>query len=242
MSNLPSIYGFNKTSEAGIDTFAVSIFLSGCNLRCPYCMNSRLLIKNEMPIVPIEQIKKYVEDNKSNWVMISGGEPTLSDKKELINLINEIKSWGCWVGLSTNGTRPSYLSSVIGLLNYVAMDIKGTNEISDAIDNNKYPFFSSELGYENLIKYSMEIIRSEKKNRSSLLYEFRTTLYPKFINKESIMKISKLIRKDERWVLQQFRVTKNVLLDEKVIPYTEAEVYSLYELIKETCNSEIRYV
>ena len=44
---IPKIYGFNKTSEAGVKVFAPSIFVQGCNFKCPFCFNSKLS-KSEM--------------------------------------------------------------------------------------------------------------------------------------------------------------------------------------------------
>ena len=61
MINLPNIYGFNKTSDAGPDVFAYSIFLGGCNLRCPYCMNSKLVTSlEEVSTIEFDIIKKSI--------------------------------------------------------------------------------------------------------------------------------------------------------------------------------------
>ena len=65
MKKLPDIKGFNKCSEAGIDTFAPAIFLEGCNLCCPYCMNVNLVKREVENIVDISEVKAYVLESKS---------------------------------------------------------------------------------------------------------------------------------------------------------------------------------
>ena len=76
---LPNIYGFNKTSEAGFNVFAPSVFVQGCNYQCPFCFNARLA-KSEMrkdQIIPIETIEAFIGSDKPEMVMISGGEPLM---------------------------------------------------------------------------------------------------------------------------------------------------------------------
>ena len=130
MSKFPEIMGFNKTSEAGFNLFATSIFLFGCNLRCPYCVNGRIVVVKpedwEKPVktIDLEVIKKHVLETRTEWVMISGGEPTFTPLDKLNNLIDEIRSWGCKIGISTNGTRPEIIEQILPKLNYVALDIK----------------------------------------------------------------------------------------------------------------------
>jgi pyruvate-formate lyase-activating enzyme len=41
--SLPDIVGMNMVAEAGYPNVVCPvIFLSGCNLRCPYCLNSSI--------------------------------------------------------------------------------------------------------------------------------------------------------------------------------------------------------
>jgi len=242
-SLFPTIYGFNKTSEAGQDTFAISVFLGGCNLRCPYCMNASLVRKSTNKITDIEEIKDYVIKNKVDKVVISGGEPTITNKDQLIDLIKEIKSWGCNVGMSTNGTNTGILVSVIGFLDYVAIDIKATKceqyeEIS--FDKNLHKLSVLESVFLSLSK-----LVEEKNNRPTFDFEIRTTLFPPFINKLNIATIGTSIGKQNKWVLQQFRHSKN-MLDKNchdIKPYTENEVKEIMDIAKKYCdNVSLKYV
>lgn len=237
--NLPIIQGFNKTSEAGFNTFAVSIFLGGCNLRCPYCMNANLVHKKTKG-VDIEEIKQYVTNEKVGWVMISGGEPTITEESSFLTLLEEIKSWGCKIGMSTNGTNSEVLRTIIGNLNYVALDFKSPkNEDYDSIAPK------DSIVIMNQVYISQSILAINKHKRKDFDYEIRTTLYPPFISESNIGDIGSIIRKDDKWVLQQFRHSKN-MLDKKCLdvqPYTEQEVKEIMDVAKIFCNNvTLRYV
>jgi pyruvate formate lyase activating enzyme len=237
-SNLPLIRAFNELSEMGDDIFASSIFLGGCNLKCPYCMNSKLA-RNSTDLIPIDIdiIKKNVNDNSTKWIIITGGEPTCTELNQLICLFKEIKSWGCKIGVSTNGTNSEALREIIGYLDYVAIDIKS------AFDKD-YSDIGSNNGIIDVI-ISKSLLTSKKANESSFGYEIRTTLYPVFINRNSIEKIGEIIRKDERWVLQRFRWAKNMLNQKsyEVQPYSEDEIKVLVDVAKKySDNVVVKYV
>jgi len=226
----PKIYGLNECSEVGEDIFALSIFLGNCNLRCPYCMNAKLINPNShnLKSIDIETVKKSVKENKSEWVIISGGEPTCTPVLLLTNLITEIKSWGCKVGLSTNGTNSGVLKQIIVYLNYVALDIKSPNNRDyDSISNGDSKKFD--------VLISKSLLAENKSKRKDLDYEIRSTLFPPFINKSNIREIGSIMRKSDRWILQQFRHSKN-MLDKKslnVKPYTEKEIEEIVRVAME---------
>lgn len=215
--SFPTIYGFNGSNDVGEIAFGVSIFLKGCNLLCPYCMNSRLVLQKDLIPFDVEIIKNFVYKNKREWITISGGEPTLHDN--LPNLIDEIKSWGCKVSVSTNGTKSLNLTEIIGKLDYVAIDVKTSRP---------------ELAYPNHlfleVMESLLVIGREKKKRSEFNFEVRTTLYPPFVNKEDIVSIANIINKDSKWVLQQFRLAKNRLDKNEIKPYSDEQVDELLQI------------
>jgi len=243
MKDLPNIYGFNKTSEAGKDVFAYSIFLQGCNFRCPYCMNARLVRGEVDKPIPIDEIKKSVEENDTEWVMISGGEPTFTDIVLLTNLIDEIRSWGCEVGMSTNGSKPDILGKIIDRLDFVAMDVKTASHID-------YDKISEEIGIEvkERIRQSKTLLEKRKADsKGQFDYEIRTTLYPPFFRDDyDLYRMSYyVINKSDRWVFQQFRHNKNMLDPEacKVEPFSEDKLKEILEEAKKYCaDVSIRYV
>jgi len=237
MEDLPQIYGFNKCSEAGIDVFAPAIFTGGCNFRCPYCMNSKLATGMSEKRVNLEEVKQYVRDDKSEWLMISGGEPTCVNINLLVNLLQEIRSWGCKVGMSTNGSKPEVINKILPLLNYVAMDLKSP-------DDDILKGIGAKNGTLDII-HSKCFLMENKLKRVDFDYEIRTTLYPKYINEDSISVLGSVMRKDDVWVLQQFRHAKNMIDTEcyNVKPYTREEVESLVKIAKKyTDNIKVRHV
>jgi pyruvate formate lyase activating enzyme len=236
---LPKIYGFNKASEIGVDVFAPSIFLKGCNLRCPYCMNSSLADGTADKEIDLEEVKKFIEEEKSEWLMISGGEPTCTPLFNLQVLIGEIKSWGCKIGMSTNGSNYRALSHIVEYLNYVALDIKASN----IKDYEKISFI--ENVYEGVLdsRYSL---RQNKKYRTNFDYEIRTTLFPPLINENSLAEIGyKIIDKNDKWILQQFRHSQNMLdpACKNIEPYSDERAKGLISIAKQFCNNvSLRYV
>jgi len=232
---LPTIYGFNGCSEIGPDIFATSIFLAGCNLRCPYCMNSKLI--NKIPDglygIDIEEIKQKTMEKNGEWFMISGGEPTCTDINLLVNLLEEIKSWGLKIGMSTNGTNSDVLREVICYLNYVALDIKTSSP-------QIYEQIGAEFALTDIL-ISKGILFDEKTKRDDFDYEIRTTLYPEFVNEYVMSEISSIISKKETWVLQNFRHAKNMFGKEAydIEPYDDNKVKELIEIAKKATSNII---
>lgn len=105
---------------------ACTVFLNGCNFRCPYCHNAELLDGRIEPLMSREEFLAFLKKRTGllDGVCVSGGEPTLS--AGLKELMREIKSMGFGTKLDTNGSRPTVLKELVeaGLVDYVAMDIK----------------------------------------------------------------------------------------------------------------------
>lgn len=105
---------------------ACTVFLSGCNYRCPFCHNAELLDGCLEPLMTTEEFLAFLRKRVGllDGVCISGGEPTLS--AGLKDLMKAIKNMGYAVKLDTNGSRPAVLKELVaeGLVDYVAMDIK----------------------------------------------------------------------------------------------------------------------
>ena len=107
---------------------ACTVFLQGCNYRCPFCHNSELLEGPGEPVMSKAELLAFLKKRMGllDGVCISGGEPTLAlDLKELMQ---EIKAMGYAIKLDTNGSRPAVLKELVSacLVDYVAMDIKNS--------------------------------------------------------------------------------------------------------------------
>ena len=109
------IIGFIETSLLDWDGHIVaSIYLPGCNFRCPYCHNKNVVLNpDSFDEVPLEHIESYISENKDflDGIVVSGGEPTMHE--DLPDLLKKIKRTGLKVKLDTNGTNPDMLESLI---------------------------------------------------------------------------------------------------------------------------------
>ena len=105
---------------------ACTVFLQGCNFRCPFCHNSDLLGSDGPEPIPVETLLAFLKKRVGllDGVCITGGEPTL--QRDLPDLLRQIKALGYLIKLDTNGNRPDVLKALVeeGLVDYVAMDIK----------------------------------------------------------------------------------------------------------------------
>ena len=108
---------------------ACTVFLNGCNFRCPYCHNAELLGDAE-EVMTVAGLLAFLQKRQGilEGVCITGGEPTLHP--ELPALLGEVRALGYAVKLDTNGYRPEILEAVLdqGLVDYVAMDLKNGPE------------------------------------------------------------------------------------------------------------------
>ncbi len=155
---------------------ACTVFLQGCNFRCPFCHNSDLLPHEGEELMTQEAFLAFLRGRVGllDGVCITGGEPTL--QPGLVDLIREMKSLGYAVKLDTNGSRPTVLRALVeeGLLDYVAMDIK-----------NAPSAYGETVGVEKLSLAPVEeSIRYLLEDR--VPYEFRTTLVAQFHTEERI--------------------------------------------------------
>ncbi len=186
--------GIDKFSLLDYDeNVSVVLFAPTCNYRCPFCHNGQSVL-NANSSIPFKDILSFLKSRVGliDAVVVSGGEPTLMD--DLISKIEKIKELGFKIKLDTNGTNPDVLNELLrkNLINYVAMDIKNSEE--------KYP---ETAGVKNAqidkIKQSISILKSGKVD-----YEFRTTLVAEYHSKESIEKMGELIKGAPKLYLQKF--------------------------------------
>ena len=157
--------GFQKSSLIEYPgAISAVVFTIGCNFRCPFCHNYRLVLPELYPknTFSEDSILKYLKTKKGiiDAVSITGGEPTLH-KEQLIAFMQKVKNLGFLVQLETNGTNPDIINRVISekLVDYIAMDIKTRFE--------RY----TELGVTNL-----EAVKNIKETREEEMVSFEDYL------------------------------------------------------------------
>ena len=174
---------------------ACTIFTRGCNYRCPFCHNASLVVRADaQALIPEEEVLNFLEKRKGllDGVCITGGEPML--QKDLEAFILRVKAMDYKVKLDTNGSFPERLQAIIeaGLVDYVAMDIKNTEEKYEETAG-----ITKEMTQRTL--KSVEILKKDQ-----VPYEFRTTVVKDFHTEEDFEKIARHLEGARRYFLQKF--------------------------------------
>lgn len=182
---------------------AATVFLGGCNFRCPFCHNASLVLGGGGESITEEELLRFLESRrgKLGGVCVTGGEPTL--RQDLPELMAKIKAQGFAVKLDTNGTNPDMLISLAeaGLVDYVAMDIKNSRE--------KYALTAGVPSLELApIERSVEFLLSGR-----LEYEFRTTVVRELHEVSDFHKIGEWLRGARAYFLQGFKDSGDLISD-----------------------------
>lgn len=80
---------------------AFFIRLAGCDVGCVWCDVKESWDVNEHPLVTLDFLEKEVVTSRTNFVVITGGEPAMYD---LTALINRLKKHAIEVAIETSGT------------------------------------------------------------------------------------------------------------------------------------------
>ncbi|MDE7463573.1 MAG: anaerobic ribonucleoside-triphosphate reductase activating protein [Clostridiales bacterium] len=174
---------------------ACTLFVPGCNFKCPFCHNSELLgggveFYDEAEIFAFLKKRRGVLEG----VCVTGGEPTIYT--DLARLLGDIKELGYEIKLDTNGYMPERLTELYDkkLLDYVAMDIKNSPaRYAETVGLPPERFDMSR------ITDSIDIIMN-----AGVGYEFRTTVSNELFDDESMDGAARIIYGADKYFLQKF--------------------------------------
>ena len=198
---------------------ACTVFLSGCNFRCPFCQNAEIL-DGSVSDLSEEEFFAFLQKRRGllDGVCVSGGEPLVH--ADIGTFLGKIKALGYAVKADTNGAFPDRLQALCeqGLVDYVAMDIKNSPE--------KYEKTAG-------VPVSMEKI---KKSAAFLMeggcdYEFRTTVVKQLHRPEDMLRIAQWLQGAKRYFLQNFRVADTVL-QRGLTPLCDEELEAFKRLMR----------
>lgn len=204
------------------ERIACTVFLPGCNLRCPFCHNASLVLpEREKDSISENELFEFLSSRrkKLDGVCVTGGEPTLYI--DLPDLLGRIKDMGFQVKLDTNGTSPKMLRQIIdaGLCDYVAMDIKNSP--------SKYTATCGGIDVLENVQESAAILMTGK-----IDYEFRTTVMHPFHAPEDLIAIGRWLKGAKRYYIQNF-VDSGDLLSSGSEALTENEMKELLMAVQE---------
>lgn len=182
--------GLQKTSLADFpDRVASVLFTPGCNLRCPYCHNWRVVVEPKPPFLNEDATLRILDERKRfvDSIVVSGGEPTIH--RDLPRFLGKLKDRGFMIKLDTNGFNSQVLEECLPLVDFVALDVKTSL--------GKY----GRLGAGDTGEFvrTVEMLKTGKVD-----YEFRATVVPGFVDAEDVPRIGELVRGARAFVFQQF--------------------------------------
>ena len=189
------IYGLQKVTLLDYPgRVACTVFLSGCDMCCPWCHNSELAEGSAPPVMTLEELLAFLRRRKGllDGVAVTGGEPLL--REENLELLRRIRAEGYPVKLDTNGTHPDRLRRALeeDLAQYVAMDIKNSPErYAETVGLAKFD--------PAPVRESAALLMSGKTD-----YEFRTTAVRELHDADSFRAIGAWVAGARRYFLQSF--------------------------------------
>ena len=215
------ISGLQKTTLLDFPgRVACTVFLNGCNFRCPFCQNSEILDGSGGEDIPAEELFAFLRKRRGilDGVCVSGGEPLLH--AETLELLREIKALGYAVKLDTNGAFPARLQEAVnaGLVDFVAMDIK-----------------NSPKNYAKTAGVAVDMAKIEASAKflteCGVEYEFRTTVVKQLHAAEDFIRIGQWLRGAKRYFLQAFR-DGDTVLKQGLCACSDAEMQAFKQLLK----------
>ena len=212
------IAGLEKFSTVDFPgSLAAVVFAAGCNYRCFYCHNRRIV--GDPPLLSEAEVLAFLKKRAGllDGVVFSGGEPTLQE--DLPEWLARVRALGYKTKLDTNGSRPEMLRTLLaeGLLDYVAMDYKAPLE-----------GYTPLCGADSAgVPESLALLRA-----SQVPYELRTTLVPQ-LTETKLREMAAAVPADAPWFLQLYRPQPG---DEAhlngLVPYTPGEIETLAEQLR----------
>lgn len=228
------IHGFNKSTLLDYPKhLAATVFVGGCNMRCPFCHNASLVLRpNSQPTINPKDIFDYLRKRKNilEGICITGGEPTLYS--DIISFISTIKELGFKVKLDTNGTNPALIRELVErqLIDYIAMDIKNSREKYKITAGNKALSIKS-------IEESISFIMSDKVD-----HEFRTTIVNELHTAQDMDSIGQWIKGARAYYIQAYKDSGDIISPGYTSPSKETLIRYQDILSHYTKNVSIRGV
>lgn len=212
------------------------IFFSGSNFACSFFNNPEFNTQKKEHLIDISLIEKQIRKYASltDSIIIDGGEPTLQ-KEALIMLLKLAKKEELKTCISTNGTKPEVIKTLIkqNLLDKVEL-------VLPAPLNDKWfrlvkfsGYFLPEEEAKKAIINSLIML-----SKSNITVEVNTTLVPGIIfRKEQFLSLTKIIPENTTWIIKIKTLKKN-----GIVKPSEDYVKDLIKELKNFKNLNIKTI
>ena len=217
------IHGLQKLAMVDYPgKLAATVFTGGCNLRCPFCHNALLVTRlAETPEIPEQEVLDFLASRRGllDGVVLTGGEPLL--QPDAADFLRKVRELGFAVKLDTNGCDPARLAEILnqGLVDYVAMDVK--NAPARYAETVGIPGFNPAP-----VEESIRLLR-----KSTVDYEFRTTVVRQFHDSASFRAIGPWISGARRYFLQAF-IDRDTVLRPGLSAWSREEMEGFAALVR----------
>ncbi len=150
------------------DKSACILWYTGCNMRCLYCYNPKIVLGKGA--ISFSETISFLKKRKGllDAVVFSGGECLIH--KNIIEQVKEVKALGFLVKIDTNGSNSKVVKQLLNdnLIDYVALDFKALKPSYNAITKSNL-FDEFESSFELLLA-------------STIPFEIRTTYHSELIS------------------------------------------------------------
>lgn len=230
---------------------AATIFLHGCNFRCPFCHNADLLggdysadadfdadatstaqgetgaqagpASSEPDRISREEVLAFLKKRSGilEGVCITGGEPTLQPEA-LEDFIREVRSLGLLVKLDTNGARPKVIRDL------AAKGLLDCVAMDIKAAPEHYPQVCGVAGVNlDAIKESVSWLLA-----GTLPCEFRTTVVKGLHTGADFEQIGPWIAGCSHYYLQNYVASERVLYPDGFDSFSKAELLAFADMVK----------
>ena len=200
---------------------ACTVFLGGCNFRCPFCHNGALVLSPAPAALDGGELMAFLRRRRGllEGVCVTGGEPLL--RPDLPDLLAQVKDLGYPVKLDTNGSFPQKLQGLVekNLVDYVAMDVK-----------NAPARYAETAGVAGLdltpIRESVAYLLA-----GPVEYEFRTTVVREYHGAAEIGALGAWLKGARRYFLQQF-TDRDGVISAGLHPHSAQQMGMFLEMLR----------
>lgn len=198
---------------------ACTVFLAGCNFRCPFCQNWEI-ITGKGEDIKKEELFDFLRKRRGilDGVCVTGGEPLVN--ADIEDFISDIKALGYFVKLDTNGSFPDKLRSLVEkkLIDTVAMDVKNCP--------SRYAATAGCPVDLEKIDESVKFLLSD-----AVDYELRTTVVDELHDGKGMLELAQWIAGAKRYFLQNFKDSEAVRYG-NLTPCTDEKLNAFIDVMR----------